>query len=97
MRNKLRILGHDYTVKHREALNAYGKTSLADGKMFIAPDMTRAQQISTIIHEAIELIGMQLELTLEHRVVCSMETGIYQFLVENGVDLTPLLECIDEE
>lgn len=91
----LRILGHDYDVLYRDDLNAFGKASIRAARLYIDPALGDEQQLSTILHEVLELIMMQMELNMDHQAVCSVETGMYQFLVENGVDLSPLLEGID--
>jgi len=92
MRKSVRILGHDYTIEVRENLGAFGKACLSRAHIYIDPDCTDEQLISTLLHEAIEMINMQLELSMDHQAICGAETGIYQFLTENGVDLTVLLE-----
>lgn len=87
----MKILGHEYTLIERKELGAFGKASLSDGIMYIDTDMTDTQTISTIIHEALEMMNGQLELGMHHAAICGVETGMYQFLIDNGVDLTPLV------
>ena len=53
-------------------------------------------KISTMIHEIIETINAILELGLEHNQIMSIEAGIYGTLSGAGVDLSPLLKCIDK-
>ena len=88
----LRIFGHDYIVETRNALGAFGKASLGDSRIYIDSDMTPEQRLSTILHEALEMMNMQLELGMPHAAICGIETGMYQFLTENGIDLAPLEE-----
>ena len=92
MKKSVRILGHDYKVIVREDLGAFGKSCLSAGQIYIDPDSTNEQLISTLIHEAIEMINAQLELGMNHQAICGIETGIYQFLTENGIDLSVLLK-----
>ena len=91
MITSIRILGHDYTVEVRDALGAFAKSCYSDTRIIIDCDQVDDHKISTLLHEVIELINIQLELKMEHSQICGMETGVYQFLVENGIDLTPLL------
>ena len=86
----LRILGHDYTVEERDDLGAFGKASLSYGRIYLAPDITPEQRTSTLLHEAVEMMNVQLELNMTHSAIYGVETGMYQFLTENGVDLSPL-------
>ncbi len=86
----LRILGHDYTVEARDDLHAFGKASLNYSKIYLDPDLINGQKISTLLHEAIEMMNAQLELNMSHSAICGIETGMYQFLTGNGVDLSPL-------
>ncbi len=92
----LRILGHDYTVEDRDDLKAFGRASLSFSKIYLDPTITRAQRMSTLLHEAIEMADAQLELNMSHAAVCGVETAMYQFLTENGVDLTPLEDKVNE-
>ena len=92
MIKSIRILGHNYKVEIREDLGAFGKSCLSDSKIYIDPNNTDEQMISTLLHEVIEMINAQLELSINHQSICGVETGIYQFLVENGIDLSVFLQ-----
>lgn len=50
-----------------------------------------AQQASSMLHEVLEALDVHLALGLPHRAVAALEAGLYQVLVDNGVDLAPLL------
>jgi hypothetical protein len=63
----------------------------------VANDLDPQQTQSTLIHEIIEAINFHLQLRIRHEVVSALETGIYQTLVNNGVDLSPLLKEEEEE
>ncbi len=45
-----------------------------------------------MLHEILEVLDERMELGMEHRVIQSLEAGLYQVLNDAGVDLSPLLE-----
>lgn len=92
MRKSVRILGHNYSVEIRDAMSSFGKGSLSEGRIILDEEQCEGQLLSTLIHEVIELINSQLELKMAHNMICGVETGLYQFLVENGVDIKVLLD-----
>lgn len=95
----LKILGYDYEVRfsplHDEGGNTdAGRANMFRQKIFIDSTMHEQCQQSTLLHEAIELMGMHMELNLDHKTVVALECGLYQFLKDNGVDLDILMEGI---
>jgi hypothetical protein len=62
----------------------------------ISRGLSPEQTISSILHEALEVLNHTLALELEHGTLCTIEAGLYQVLVDNNVDLSPLLERMDE-
>lgn len=97
---KLKVLGYQYEVKRDLATNSSNACALFDSiKMEITLPMDKrpdqAEQ-STLLHEAIEALVYHLELNVEHTAIMGIEAGIFQVLVDNGVDLSPLTKGIDE-
>lgn len=89
----MKILGYEYEVERKgtaDEIGGMGKFLGKPMKIQIATDQCREQEISTLIHEALEALNYHLALKLEHNVLMSLEAGIYQVLVDNGVDLEPL-------
>lgn len=90
----MKILGYDYIVTFdgdANTMGAMGRLHPKILKMQIAKDLNPQQVNSTIIHEVIEALDEHLELELRHPTIMALEAGLYQFLVDNGVDLSPLL------
>ena len=91
---KLNILGNDYAVflSTVRELDSLGTAHTSNLEIKIAADIPFQQQQSTMIHEIIEAVQWHLGLKLPHRVIAALETGLYQVLTANGVDLAPLLK-----
>lgn len=93
----MRILGYNYGIirdldmKDIENGNA-GLVDLDKHLIYVGNDMDDDSKTSVIIHEIIEAINYHLELKLKHPQIMAFEVGIHQVLVENGVDLSPLLK-----
>jgi len=89
----MKILGYDYTMEIGSDENMRGNLGLHilnSQKIWIASNLCPQQNRSTILHEIIEALNYHLELGLEHNVIMSLESGLYQVLTDNGVDLAPL-------
>jgi hypothetical protein len=95
----MKIFGYNYTV-HRDGnydkIGAMVRFLVDTQEIQIASNLTEQQAISTLLHEVIEAISYHCQLELPHPAMMTLETGLYQFLVDNGVDLSPLLEAINE-
>lgn len=92
---KLKILGYEYAVERREdvhAMDAFGKMNAKAQTIPIASDLAEEQAISTILHEIIEALNYHLDLKLKHDTIMRLESGLYQVLTDNGVDLAKLGE-----
>jgi bifunctional DNase/RNase len=88
-----KILGYTYRVDRAQdiqELGAMGDFNANKQIIRIAGNLHSQQAQSTMIHEMIEAINYALELKLEHNAIQSLEAGLYQALIDNGVDLTPL-------
>lgn len=91
----MNILGYDYEVdiaSKEEDIGSMGRMHGQSLVIQIANDLVIQQQQSTLIHEIIEVINFHLQLRLRHDVISALETGLYQTLVSNGVDLSPLMK-----
>jgi hypothetical protein len=75
-------------------LEAYGKTFFLPQEFQIAANLNYEQKISTTIHEMLHVINESMRLDLTENTICRLETGLFQALSENGVDLFPLIDEI---
>jgi len=94
----MKILGYNYILTANEdadKLDCYGKTFFTTQEIKIAANLAPEQKISTTIHEALHVINESLKLDLTENIICRLETGIYQTLLDNGVDLEPLVGEIE--
>lgn len=91
----MKIFGYQYRVnrsKDTDELEHFGSFFMKRQEIAIANDMCDEQKISTLLHECIEAINAHLQLELGHSQIMGIESGIYQILSDNGIDLSPLLE-----
>lgn len=92
---RLKILGYEYVIEERDdvhVLEAFGKTDVKNQILPIASDLAPQQKTSTILHEVIEALNYHLDLKLKHDIIMRLESGLYQVLTDNGVDLAKLGE-----
>ena len=90
----MNILGLNYTVESHEDRRTLGKLGQCDASsqvLRIASDLPRDGKESSLLHEIIHAVEMQLGLDLSEAQVKGLETGLYQVFTQNGVSLTPLL------
>jgi len=83
--SKLKILGHDYTVKlvDLNETDTYGNINLNTNIIRINHNKTQSQQETTLLHEIIEALNFNLELELKHNQITALEAGLYQVLKDN--------------
>lgn len=96
MLNSLKILGYTYRVEcesNQAALGAAGRVLITTQLIQIANDLAPQIAQSTLLHEIIEAIDYHLALELPHHQIMILETALYQVLVDNGIDLSPLFNC----
>lgn len=74
----------------------YGLCDLDKRVLHIATDLDDEMKRSTMIHEAMEALNYHLGLDMEESQIMAMEAGLFQVLVEAGVDLSPLDERLKE-
>jgi hypothetical protein len=96
----MNILGYEYKLVYDfpvDVIDANGRINTATKTIHIANDLDDQETLSVILHEIIEAIDHHLELELNHKTISCLETGIYQTLTSNGVDLSSLKGVYNEE
>jgi hypothetical protein len=98
---KLFILGYEYTLSRAISVNNGGYVAVCDTDKFeitlqLEPQ-SRQLEDSALIHEVVEAGNSHLELNLDHSAIMALETLIYTFLERNGVDISCLLDGIDDD
>ena len=91
---EINILGFNYAIEYpcdERTMNHPARILLDTHVIQIATGQIPSEEQSCILHEIIEAINHHLELDLDHGTVSRLETGLYQALTQNGVDLRPLL------
>ncbi len=94
----MKILGFDYELKRVSGdydQGNMGACQLDKNIIIISDGIPKQRQASTLLHEIIEVLNDSFELNFEHKVISQLEAGLYQVLVDNGVDLTPLLKELE--
>ena len=76
-------------------MDAMGRFQSRRQRLQIADDLAGDEQLSTILHEIIEALNYHLALDLPHNAIMGLEAGLYQVLVDSGVDLSPLMNNKD--
>ena len=84
----LKIGGHDYIISQNPTCQIDGQVccGIHNGSrelIEVNPSYPIGTQKSTLLHEIIEAIDWMHELKLEHRVICTLEEGLYQVLKDN--------------
>jgi hypothetical protein len=82
---RVKILGHIYTVKEYESYpsDTYGSHDPNTLTIRLNNNKNDSQIASTFLHEIIEAVNHLLELGLEHRQISGLESGLYQVLKDN--------------
>lgn len=92
----MKILGYKYTIDQSKDMDsiggAFGQFHARTQTIQLANDADLQQVQSTLLHEIIEAINYHLQLKLEHPQIMGLEAGLYQVLVDNGVNLSVLIE-----
>ena len=92
----MKICGYDYKMKVNQHYLKEGQIwsgSCEPSKFIIevAENIPRQLAETTVIHEQLEALNHHLQLGLDHDTLSRVEPGMYQALVDNGVDLSSLL------
>ena len=91
---KINILGYWYDVlfvPQRDINGNVGGINTENYWIKIAEEIPDSNKHSTLVHEILEGLNLHLGLRLKHNTIIALETGIYQSLTANGVDLSILL------
>ena len=94
----VKILGYTYKVIRDgtiDMIGAAGRFHPKSQTLQIATDQCKEQEISTLLHEIVEALNYHQQWSLEHKTIMSLEASLYQVLVDNGVDLSPLAREIE--
>jgi len=94
----MKILGYEWTLENKlsvEQIGSSGKMIMANQLILIATNQCEEQKISTVLHEIIEVLNYSFNLKLNHNQIFSLESGLYQTLKDNGIDLQPLLNDLN--
>lgn len=96
----MKILGYTWEViegNEFDEFSHFGRMIPQKQRIVIAKDICDEQKISTLIHEVIEALLAHLGFEVDHTLITSLEAALYTVLVDNGVDLTPLLDLISKK
>ena len=85
---QLKIGSHKFAIKYKnltkeEADNNSGYACVVENKIVINDSLPLTQQESTLLHEIIEVINFQYQLKLDHNIIMTLETALYQVLKDN--------------
>ena len=95
----MKILGHDYKLKYSTLAEMdpfVGQCHFDRKDITVARDVPYKTIQATLVHEIIEAINYHLELEMNHKQITGMEVGMFQALVDNGVDLSVLYSKTEE-
>lgn len=96
MNPSIEILGKDIEIKMSREIVNLAQYSQEDQKMVIKAGMAYDQSVSSLLHEIIEAINSDLDLKLEHRTICALESSIYQVLKSSRISLVPWSDLISQ-
>ena len=65
--------------------SAFGLVKFKGKQILIDSSLDYSQQVSTLIHEIIEIGNEYMELGLEHRAISSLEAVLHQGLTSSGM------------
>lgn len=91
----IKILGYFYYVdqsKTEDEIKALGRFIAKTQTIQLASDLSAQQAESTLLHEILEALGYHLGIEIEHKQMMALESGLYQTLKDNGVDLSVITE-----
>ncbi len=95
----INLLGYKYKVLVTDLTDSGYYGNFDGKKSIIKIEQTLCEQmrLSSLLHEIIEGLNWHLELKLEHPKLTSIETGLFEVLTSNGVDLSPLMKQEENE
>ena len=86
MIEKLKILGHDYSVANKNMgfkSDTVAQCNMASLEIEICSSYPESRQKEGLIHEVIEALNYHLELKLPHNKISLLGESLYQVLKEN--------------
>jgi len=86
------ILGHGYKIVEKD-MDLLGQFDHEKLQISLRENMTKSIKEATLIHEIIEALNYHFELGLEHNKIMSLESGLFQVLNDNDIDLSPFFEA----
>lgn len=90
----IKILGYRYTIqtdKNQNEIGSMGRCHSDQQTIQIANDINSEAATSTLLHEIIEVLNFHLKTEMTEQQITAMEAGLFTVLLDNSVDLTPLL------
>jgi len=90
---KLKIMGYTYKVnlvEEASEMRASGHLHTGKQEIRVALDQCDEGRISTLIHEVIHAILWHLQVELPEEDLMRLETGLFAFLKDNGIDISKL-------
>lgn len=89
MIDKIKILGHEYTVEmNSEIQQDYEQSaqiSHAKCVITIGSRLVDSRREECLMHEIVEALNYHLELRLEHEKITQLGEGLYQVLKDSGL------------
>lgn len=95
----MKILGYQYKIvkKHSDNIEGLGYCKSTQLQIDINEKQAPQQLESTMLHEMLHALSYHLHLELSEQQVMSLEAGLYQSLIDNGIDLSPLTKELNNE
>lgn len=84
--SSIRIAGHEYTVTYDKEEHVDWMGLCINNEEHIKINTNGApygEQLASLLHEIIEAINYRYEMDLEHHKIMTLETALYQILVDN--------------
>lgn len=82
----IKIGGHEIDVLHQEwSTGLLGSSHIVPNKIYINSASCQSQQEATLLHEILEHINDVCDLQLAHSQISTLETMLYQVLVDNNL------------
>lgn len=93
----MKVLGYDYPIRDTtmKETGRCGRFVFDDGVVEIASDMGQQQRESAALHEMLHAIDYHLAIELDEDQIRRLETGLFQSLTANGINLERLLEVLE--
>jgi hypothetical protein len=80
---EIKILGKTYKVKYIKGLADYGSTEFESQTILIKDGMTEENKQSVLLHEIIEILNEDFNLSLPHQTIQTLEAGLFAIYKDN--------------